>query len=131
MSRVEQLRNITKDQLVMLLAAGTSISRILESFGLVQQNSKARKIVRDKIAQYGLEQSHPITPTRYSYTADDVKSAFSTAECWSDVYRSLDLTVCDHNKRGIVRLAELHGIEVPKFTTEQIRNTMRRGKNKR
>lgn len=128
MSRVEQLRNISKDQLIALISSGASISRILETFGLVQQNSKARKIVRDKIAQYGLDTSHPISPTKYTYSASDVQQAFIIADCWSDVYRALGLTVCDHNKRGIIRLATLHNITIPQFTADQIRSTMRRGK---
>lgn len=92
-----------------------------------KQNEQVRRVLYNVIKSHSLERS-TFNQNAFRYSKVDVEQAFATAECWSDIYRSLNVTVCDHNKKAIVKFAQHHGLTVPSFSKEDISRTFRRGK---
>lgn len=60
-----------------------------------------------------------------SYSIDQLKTAVKLAECWTDVCRSLNITVCTFNFKRIQKLCFENKISFNHFN---IKRAMRRGK---
>ena len=59
------------------------------------------------------------------YSIDDLRSAVGNAICWSDVCRSLDVTICTYNNRRMQRLCEEYDISYSHF---DVKKAFMRGK---
>lgn len=61
------------------------------------------------------------------YTIEQLKQAIESSECWSDVCRVLNVTVCTFNFKRIQKLCILHQIDHTHFE-ERRKQTFRRNK---
>lgn len=59
------------------------------------------------------------------YTLDDVKKDAATGQCWSDVCRSVNVTICTFNVKRLQKICSEYNIDVTHFDPKQ---TYRRGK---
>lgn len=118
---------LSTDELYDLLLECGSVSAITRSITNGKQNAGVSAIIAQRIKDSGFDHMRYKNMSRL-YTKDDVVSAFKHANCWSDVFRSLGLSVCGHNKTGIIAFSDRHGIDVPVFTKEQLGATYQRNK---
>jgi len=127
MHKTDYVKQLDKKELEVLLNEHGSIQSVVEHL-CGKRNEGVRRIIANRIRDDQIEWTPMRTKNRFRYTPDQVKEAFATAECWSDIYRSLGLTTCDHNKRGVIRFAEHCGIPVPQFSPETIKKTYQRNR---
>lgn len=128
MSYTQQARDLPIETIQDILQRQGSVQAVVHHITGGKVNESVRAIIARRIKEVSLTGvRRQNISTRY--TTAQLASALSTAECWSDVYRSLGLSVCDHNKAGIIRFATHHGMDEPTFSDEQIKNAFRRGKH--
>jgi hypothetical protein len=126
MTYTRQAKEIPTEVLQALLQQYGSIKAVVEHITGGKAHERVRAILSERVKTEGLgglRREHIST----RYTPDQLIDVFAVAGCWSDIYRSLGLTICDHNKASIKRFAEHHNIEVPEFTKEQLAQAFRRG----
>ena len=128
MHKTDHVKRMNKDELEALLNEHGSVQSVVH-FVCSKNNEGVRKIIADRIRNEHIKWSPLRTKNRFRYTPTQVKQAFAEAECWSDIYRSLGLSICNHNKRSITRFAEHHNIPIPLFDEDAIKKTYRRNKH--
>lgn len=120
MSKIQQLIEMSSDQLQKLFDEHGSKAALLKALGICEQDGRARKIIRDKLGDL-LSKKRQIV-----YSQDKLLLAFKTAQCWSDVYRSLGVSVSSASKTRVLTAAKHYGIDIPVFDNQA---TYQRGKN--
>ena len=127
MTKADQARSMSIEELTQLLQRYGSVKAIVTHITNGKQSEQIRSIIANRIKENNLD------GLRYQnvsqrYTPAQMQEAFRTAGCWSDIYRSLGISVCDHNKVGILRFAKHHNIPVPTFSKEDLTRAFQRGK---
>lgn len=61
------------------------------------------------------------------YSIEELKTAVANSECWSDVCRSVNVTVCTFNFKRMQKLCTEHDINIVHFE-ERRKHTFRRNK---
>lgn len=126
MTQTDHVRSLPTEELTTLLSHHGTVSAVV--YHLANgRNESLRRIIKQRIHDEGIVWNR-LPKSRYKYNESQLREAFMTAGCWSDIYRSLGVTVCDHNKKGIINLADHYNIDVPTFTKEELSVTYRRGK---
>lgn len=126
MTQTDLVRSLTTEELTTLLSHHGTVTAVVRHLSNGRSES-LRRIIRQRIAVDGISWNR-LPKSRYKYNETQLREALASASCWSDIYRSLGVTVCDHNKRGIVNLAQHHNITIPSFTKEELNKAYRRGK---
>lgn len=127
MTKTDQIRSLTTQQLTDLLNEHGTIHALVLYLNDGIESGGIRKVISQRIQNEHIEWKR-IKKRSFSYTKIQVQQAFKEANCWSDVFRSLNLTICGFNKIAIMRFAEHENIEVPIFTKKQLKETFRRNK---
>ena len=126
MSYKQQARELSVDIIRNILQQHGSVKAVVEYITGGKLNEGVRAIVADRVRREGLTGLRcENVSTRY--TPQQLKDAISDAGCWSDIYRALGLSICDHNKASIQRFAKHHNIKLPVFTKEQLTAAYQRG----
>lgn len=127
MTKAEQAEALPLEELTALLQQYGSIKAVVEYMNGGKQNERMRAVIASRIVKHQLQgMRRQNVSTRY--TPDQVVEAIAAAGCWSDVYRALGLSVCDHNKAGIIRFCKHHNIKAPVFSKEDMAKAFQRGK---
>lgn len=123
---IDKARCLTTQELTDLLEEHGTVNNVVFLIA-GKQYEGVRQVISERIKAENITWSG-INRNRYSYTVDALTQAFETAICWSDVYRSLGLTVCDHNKHAVIKYATAHNIPIPTFSKENLTQAYQRGK---
>lgn len=123
---IDKARNLSPADVQQLLNEHGTLKNVVYHVA-GKQNEQVRRTLHEVIKTHNLKRSN-FNQNAFRYNKEDVEKAFTNAECWSDIYRSLGVTVCDHNKKAIIKFARHHGLTVPTFSKADIGRTFRRGK---
>lgn len=128
MSMVEIAQTMSIEEIESVLQQRGTVAAVVEYITGGKRHERVRAIIAERVREAGLEYKRRANLSN-RYTVQQVVNAFTDAICWSDIYRALELTVCDHNKRGVVAFAKHHDIPVPEFSKEDLTKAYRRGKS--
>lgn len=126
MTLIDIVKTTSDEELLQLLVTCNSVKSVVSYFTGGKMNEQLRSYIAARAVDLNWQRV-PNLATRYTVT--QMQQAFDDAGCWSDIYRALGLTVCDHNKRGIVRFANHHNIDVPLFSKQDLIKAYQRNKN--
>lgn len=123
----EKAATISIDEIETVIQQYGSIQAVVYHITGGKKNEGVRAIIALRVKTEGLSGLRKQNVST-RYTPEQLKEALVSAICWSDVYRSLGLSVCDHNKAGIIRFAQHHNIPAPAFSKENLTEAFQRGK---
>lgn len=126
MSYKQQAKELPVGVISSILQRNGSIKAVVNHITGGKPNEGVRSVISRRVETLGLTGLLRGNITT-RYTPEQLIDAFARSICWSDVYRCLGLSVCDHNKASIRRFAEHYKISVPEFSKEQLREAFRRG----
>lgn len=130
MNHTDIIRALTKEDLVQLIGVIgkdgklKSISSVLAYYNINTAHSACRRILTTKLDEWKIA-IHSAGTAKCSYDVSKVNTAISESDCWSDMYKSLGLSMCNHNKKHILTFMRTHGIIAPTF---DVKSTLQRGK---
>lgn len=131
MTLMDRARSITLEDIKTILHQHGTIQAVVYHITGGKKHEGVRAEISKRIKSNNIQIPKRVKPVYFRYTLEQVQEAFAAAECWSDIYRWLGVSICGHNKAGIIRFAEHCGIDIPVFSKNDLSKARRRGKGER
>lgn len=115
----QHILDLPTDTLVELLTTHGTIYALIKSLNNGKSTENLRKALVYRISRDQITWNKLTSKNSYRYSESELRTAIEQADCWSDIYRTLGISITSHNKRGIVRMATHYNIHLPVFTDQQ------------
>lgn len=124
-TKIKIIKSTTKETLTNLANTYTNKGDILHALGINRSDPRARKVLTQKLNDFGLTDELTYSRRRKKYTNEDVVRATKTSLCISDVLDQLGLTKHGNNFKTIRKIINKLKIDISHFDKNVARHRSR------
>lgn len=113
---IKDLRELSDEQWIVLYKENWTVSGILRELGVVKETMQMRKLVISNAERLNISRNNPSGKKgRIPYDEGKLRKAVADAICWSDVLRSMDLSIHGFNTDTLKKYVTHYNIDISHF----------------